>query len=457
MFTLDELIKVSDARVMGRENNSRLKGISLDSRTIKSGQAFLAIKGDRFDGHDFIAEAVKRGARAVILQRPESVPHKPKGAAFLIVRDTIKALADIAGFQRNRFSIPLVAVTGSCGKTTTKEMLAWVLSKKFRVLKNEGTKNNHIGLPLTLLGLNSAVDIAVLEIGTNHFGEVACLAKIAQPNIGLITNIGPAHLENFKDISGVLREKCTLLKYLKRPRIAVLNADDALLRKAGSREEEGGFILGFGIKGHSDFLALRVKRFSNRLEFVVNPGRGINIVLNSLGYCNIYNALAAITVARIFGMDYQVIASALADFNFEQGRLNFMESNKIKFINDSYNSNPLSLKEALDTLNNFPAKGRKIFVMGDMLELGSKKELFHRRAGQQAAWACDIFVTVGRLSKFAASAARLCGFSARNLFSCSSPQEARELLFRRIAVRSDDIVLVKGSRAMRMEEVLKKE
>lgn len=429
--------------------------ISIDSRTIKPGEAFVAVKGQNFDGHDFIAEAVKKGAAAVIVREPGVGSRESWKVPVIPVKDTIKALGDLARAKRNKFDIPLIAVTGSNGKTTVKDMIAWVLSGKFNVLKNEGTQNNHIGLPMTLLKLNKDTQAAVLELGTNHFGEIEYLARIAQPNIAVITNIGPSHLEFFHDLKGVLREKYTLVKNLNKPGIAILNADDRLLGKIGtatvfSKKTVAVPILSFGTR-KSDFWADAIHNSGGKVCFRVN--KKYKFTLNTIGGYNIYNALAAIAVARLFGLSYSRIALRLSSFVFPEGRLNTVERGRIKFIDDTYNANPLSLKEALAAFAKLPVRGRKIVVMGDMLELGVKEDFFHLEAGRQIARACDCFIGVGRRSMLAVSSAKAAGLKNDNIFSCSTAQEARDILFKRIAVTGDDVVLVKGSRSMKMEQV----
>lgn len=453
MFKIDELLEATGGRLISGKNDTLVDGISIDSRTIRPQQAFIAIKGPNFDGHNFVDAAIKKGAKAIIVHRKESIVHSSKKISFIIVEDTTKALGDIARYQRQKFDIPVIAVTGSNGKTTTKEMLAWILSQEFKVLKNIGTKNNQIGLPLTLLNLNGSYDLVVLEVGTNHPGEVEYLARICQPNIGIITNIAPSHLEYFTNLTGVFREKSALLEHLKNPRIAILNADDGLLKKQIAIKKRKPVILSFGIKRRSDFFVTDIEILNGRIKFSVN--QKYVFTLKTVGYFNIYNALAALSVARIFGMQYKDIISGLSAFDFPQNRLEFLELNNIKFINDTYNSNPISLKQAIEALDNFQIKGRKIFVMGDMLELGSRKELFHRQAGRKAARICDVFITVGELSKFAAEAARRAGLNSKNIFACASNLQAQDILFKKVSAGPDDIVLVKGSRAMKMEEILK--
>ncbi len=453
MFTISELLEATKGKLAGQARGITIKGISIDSRTINPQDVFIAIKGNNFDGHDFIDEAIKKGASCVI-KRPVGKRKSRAGKlTFIEVRDTIKALGDIARFQRKKFNIPVVAVTGSNGKTTTKDMIAHVLSGKFKVLKNEGTKNNQIGLPLTLLNLNASSDIAVLEIGTNHPGEVEYLTRICEPSIGIITNIGPSHLEYLRDLGGVLREKYKMVENLKNPHIAILNADDNLLKRKISAKHRKTFILGFGMKGPCDFFACAVKNNVTGFQFCVN--RKYKFTLKTPGYYNIYNALAAIIVARIFGVAYKDIVSGFHTFDFPQSRLKFVEINSVRFIDDTYNSNPLSLKQALNALANFRIAGRKIFVMGDMLELGSLEKSFHYRAGQEAAACCDVFITVGNLSRLAAEGALASHFDTNNIFICQTIDQARKILFGRLSPKKGDLVLVKGSRSMKMEEVFK--
>ncbi len=479
MFRINQLLEATGGKLLNRAGAEDIGGISMDSRTIKPQEAFIAIKGVNFDGHDFIAEAVKKGASAVIVHNVHQFTvHSSrclkKKVPVIKVKDTTKALGDIARFWRKKFlHIPVIAVTGSNGKTTTKEMVSCLLSKKFRVLKSEGTKNNHIGLPMALLGLNSSHDIVVLEIGTNHFGEVDYLSRICRPNIGIITSIGPSHLEYLRNLEGVFREKYSLIKNLEKPYIAILNADDVLLRRKVLNRTQKPLTVGFGLKNRCDFQALDIQTmggrglgFSIKGKYKFTPldrrskiddtcRRLTRFTLKTSGYYNIYNALSAIITARLFGIGYSDIATLLADFDFPRGRLKFIEIKNIKFIDDTYNSNPLSLKQALNALKSFKAKGRKIFVMGDMLELGSYADTFHYQAGEEAVECCDIFITVGKLSMTAARAAGDCGFNKKNIFISDDSVCARDILYKRVSLNKDDIVLVKGSRAMKMEEVFK--
>ncbi|MDD5477137.1 MAG: UDP-N-acetylmuramoyl-tripeptide--D-alanyl-D-alanine ligase [Candidatus Omnitrophica bacterium] len=452
MFKVNEIIKATGGKLIQGKLRDKFEVVSTDSRRLKPGEAFLALKGNNFDGHDFIAEVLKSGVRCLIVERmPECLI--PGRIAVIKVKDTTLALGDIARFQRQKFKLPVIAVTGSNGKTTTKEMIAWVLSDNARVLKNEGTKNNQIGLPQTLIQLCEKDNFAVVEIGTNHFGEVNYLAKIARPNIGVITNIGLSHLEFLKDLNGVLKEKSTLLDNLAKPSLAVLCADDKLLKRIIIRRNRGAHVFTYGINEQSDFCASAIKFRNGKLEFKVNSK--FVFALSTLGHYNIYNALGAISVSRILGLSYPEIAARLAAFKFPKGRLNLIKFKGLTFIDDTYNSNPLSLEAALAALAAAKCKGKKILIMGDMLELGRQKELLHRQIARSITNTCDVLVAVGSLARLTAQAAAEGGFKRKDIFYCPGAAQAGDLLFDKISPGASDIILVKGSRSMKMEEVFK--
>jgi UDP-N-acetylmuramoyl-tripeptide--D-alanyl-D-alanine ligase len=451
VFKVDEIIKATRGRLIQGRLTDKISGISTDSRRLSPQEAFLALRGKNFDGHDFVAKAIKAKVSCIILERkPKTLPSAD--LAVIEVKDTVLALGEIAGYQRQKINLPVIAVTGSNGKTTAKEMIAWVLSANAQVLKNEGTKNNQIGLPQTLIQLNKKHNFAVVEIGTNHFGEVDYLAKIAKPNIGIITNIGPSHLEFLKDLKGVAREKTALLDNLAKPAIALLNADDKLLQGLSNRQLKNQQILSYGLGPKCDFRAGAVKLKKGKVEFKVNAK--FNFELSTLGDYNIYNALAAIATGRIFGLSYSQMRARLAEFKFPKGRLNLIESRGLKFIDDTYNANPLSLSAALKALGAVNCSGRKILIMGDMLELGDQKELLHRQMAWSITNTCDLLIAVGKLARVTAAEARKHGFLPGQVFCCADAPAARDLLFKKISPHADDLILVKGSRSMKMEEVL---
>ncbi|MBP7215704.1 MAG: UDP-N-acetylmuramoyl-tripeptide--D-alanyl-D-alanine ligase [Candidatus Omnitrophica bacterium] len=458
MFKVDALKEATKGCLLHGVPTATVDSLSTDTRNVGPAQAFIALKGERFDGHTFIAAAIAKGATCVIADSQYLRTHSSLYASVdkqrlsvIGVDDTMQAIADIARWQRQRFPIPLVAVTGSNGKTTTKEMVAWLLAEKHSVLKNEGTQNNHIGVPQTLFNLNHTHAWGVLELGTNHFGEIAYLSKICQPTVGVITNIGLSHLEFFKNRSGVFKEKFDLARHLIKPSILVVNADDPFLRKQAVRMQKR-FVVSFGLHNAADFQAQAITYTAGGITFTVNKKHTVK--LQTFGLHNIYNALAALAVARIAGLSYQGVIRALERFEFPRGRFKLVTINNTKFIDDTYNANPCSMREALAAFCSFKNSGRKIFVMGDMLELGRQEEAFHQQVGSQAAQVCDVLVTVGKRSRAAAASALQNGLQKDRIFTCASSSEARSILYRQIAPTAKDVVLIKGSRAMNMEAVL---
>ncbi|PIQ85836.1 MAG: UDP-N-acetylmuramoylalanyl-D-glutamyl-2, 6-diaminopimelate--D-alanyl-D-alanine ligase [Candidatus Omnitrophica bacterium CG11_big_fil_rev_8_21_14_0_20_43_6] len=451
MFKVDDIIRATRGLLVQGNASGRIAGISTDSRSLKPKEAFLALRGKNFDGHNFIRQAIKSGVSCIVVESKPEIPI-PAQLSVIKVKDTTLALGDIGRFQRQKINLPVIAVTGSNGKTTTKEMVAWVLSAHAKVLKNEGTKNNQIGLPQTLIQLTKQDKFAVVEIGTNHFGEVDYLAKIARPNIGIITNIGPSHLEFLKDLKGVFKEKTSLLDNLASPAIALLNADDPALKILLEGKTKGCRIFSYGINTKSDFSASSIKLENGKVEFKVNAK--FNFELSSLGNYNVYNALAAIAAGRILGLNYAGMRARLAGFKFPKGRLNLAEYKGLKFIDDTYNSNPLSLKVALDVLAASRCPGRKILIMGDMLELGQQKELLHRQIAWSITNTCDLLIAVGKLARITASAARRY-WKADRIFCCDNARQAWDLLFKQVNAGAGDLILVKGSRSMKMEGVLR--
>lgn len=465
MFTVDEVIKATGGRLIAGDKNFSARGVSSDSRSIKQGDLFVAIRGRNFDGHNFIDQTIKKGAQIIIVDRDfrfdvaQCRPRANAGkllvkdcakASFVRVDNTKRALADIAKFHRSRLkNIPLVGVTGSCGKTTTKDMIYEILSAEFNVLKNKGTLNNLIGVSHTLLRLNKQVDIAVIEMGTSNLGEIHRLTEMACPNVGVITNIGPSHLEFFGSMESVNNEKFQLIRNLCSPNIAILNGDDRLLKeKIGA--QEGKSIFTFGINNRCDIMASNIKVAKEIINFTLNNKHQFR--LNILGRHNIYNALAAVSCGVIFGIEIDEIKRRLFDFVLSRTRISLRKIRNYQIIDDTYNSNPLSLTCALDTLANLNTKGKKIFVMGDMLELGKKSIPLHRKAGEKIIKSgIDTLITVGHLSDYAADFVKS-RCSDIKVYSCRCSLEAKGILLN--LIRSHDLVLVKGSRAMQMEKIL---
>jgi UDP-N-acetylmuramoyl-tripeptide--D-alanyl-D-alanine ligase len=450
MFKIRDIVEATGGKLIQGDLGSRIKGISIDSRKISSSELFIAIKGANFDGHDFVGEAIRRSSRGVVISRTK-LDRYPENYNVIYVKDTLRALGDIAKFHRSRFSIPVVAITGSCGKTTTKEMVATVLKSKYNVLSNKGTQNNQVGLPLAVLKLRPRHQLAVLELGTNHFGEIEYLSNIAQPTVGILTNIAEAHLEFFKNVSSVFREKFDLVRYLSlHGDWVIYNNDDKFLRKIESKK--GGLrTYTFGMVNKSDFYADSVGLDRNRISFVLN-GRFL-VKMHTPAVHNIYNALAAVACARVFNVNFQQITAALRQFRFPSMRMNIEKINKVCIIDDSYNSNPLSLTNALKTLSFYDCRARKILVCADMMELGRESERIHFAMGKAISrHNIDILITIGRLARNFADGARSRGACRMQIFDFLSKDRAINKLLN--IVGPYDIILVKGSRLMRLETLV---
>ncbi len=432
-----------------------IKGVSIDSRTIKQGELFVAIKGDRFDGHDFVPEAIKRGAWGAIVERSvlESRYASLGGLKNIIaVEDTLLSLQEMSAAHRKKFSIPFVGITGSNGKTTTKEMLASILRQKGPVLKNEGNLNNHIGVPLTLMGLNASHKSAVVEMGMSGPGEIKMLSRLVMPTVGVITNIGPAHLEFLGSVDMVLQAKGELLENMEPNSIAVLNADDRYFETL--RNKFSGSMLTFGINKASDVTAIDIRQGKNFTDFNIrSDGAVVRVRLQAVGRHNVYNALAAAAAALAVGMPIESVKYGLEDFAPISMRSVVKQIKGRLVLEDCYNANPRSMEAALETLVSI-RQGRKIIaVLGDMLELGKASADAHREIGRTAArLGVDLLITVGTLSKFIGDGARYAGMSGDRAIEAGSNAEAAALL--REHSQNGDAILIKGSRAMKMEEIL---
>ena len=422
--------------------------VSTDTRKIGKGALFFAIKGPNFDGHDFLKEAKEKGAAGAVIS--DDTACIPPDFAVFRVKNTVKALGDLARFHRTRYDIPVIALTGSNGKTTTKEMLALILSAKYNVLKNEGTENNFIGVPQTLLKLNKDHNIAVLELGTNHFGEIAYLSDIVQPNCGMIINIGPSHLEFFGSVENVMKEKLDLLKRIGEDASTIVNGDDDGLVDAAKKLCEE--IVTFGLNDGCDFMAERIQESDCGINFALNDTYLVK--LRMLGRHNVYNALAAIAAASLYGIEPGDAAKALQGFVLPKLRMEYQKCDGIEFIFDCYNSNPASLRSAIETLRDMGRGGRKVLIAGDMLELGASGQELHREIGRFAARAkIDLFASVGPLSRYILEGAQEEGIGGESLLRFENSVEAAKAL--KDILREGDLVLVKGSRGMKMEEIKK--
>lgn len=454
MFTIKEILESTGGRLIRGSLDKRVSGVAIDSRTIKPDELFVAIRGKRFNGHSFITQAGFRGAGAILFSdinyiKPASTVRYLDSIPLIKVEDTVLALGALAHYHRARFNISVIAITGSNGKTTTKEMLRSILAKRFNVLYNPGTQNNQIGVPLAMLSLCRNHTLAVIEIGASQPGEIDRLSWIIMPSIGIITNIGPSHLEFFKDLKGVFKVKSELIKNLPKKGKIVINNDDRFL--SGLKDINLKTIT-FGFSQTSNFYGQIIRQTEKGILFLINGRHRVR--LKVLGRHNVYNALASVAVARNFNITYSEIREALDSFQPLPMRMQILNINNVKIINDCYNSNPASLGCALDFLSEYSNRGKKIVVCGDMMELGPEAEKLHLDIGKRIARdRIDFLVTVGSLSKNIASGAHSEGMSRNLIRSFNSTSGAAGFLQK--FTKPDDIVLIKGSRAMQMENVIK--
>jgi UDP-N-acetylmuramoyl-tripeptide--D-alanyl-D-alanine ligase len=429
------------------DSASMATGYSIDSRAVQPGELFFAVRGERLDGHDFVEQALGKGAVAAVVQK-DQVARFPTRSGLMAVEDTLKGLQTLATAVRRLWAKPLVGVTGSTGKTTTKEAIAHVLASRFRVLKSEGNFNNHFGLPLVLLKLEPEHDIAVIEMGMSHRHEITTLAAIAQPNIGVVTNVSAVHMEFFSSVAEIARAKYELIESLPAGATAVLNSDDEYVSQFG-RDFHGKVVL-YGLRSSADVRAEKIESrgVGSTFELVVGGCRE-NVSLQLVGTHNIYNALAAVAVGLEHGLRPSEAVAALKLLAPAEKRGQVIEVGNITVINDCYNSNPKALEAMVDAIAAMPA-GRRIVVAGEMLELGSAAEEMHRSAGRHmAARKIDILVGVRGLAEAMVQAAGQAGIKAQFVIA---PQEAGEWLARE--ARDGDVVLMKASRGVKLEQAL---
>jgi len=423
-------------------------GYSIDSRTIQPGELFFAVKGERLDGHDYVEAALGKGAVAAVVSKDQLHRFSDK-TRLLPVDDTLLALQALATAVRRVWGKPLVGVTGSAGKTTTKEAIAHVLGSRFRVLKSEGNFNNHFGLPLMLLKLEPEHDVAVIEMGMSHAGEIRALAKIAQPEIGVVTNVAPVHLEFFDSLAGIARAKYELVESLPPGGTAVLNADDEYVSQFG--RDFKGRVIRYGMNAAAEVRAENVQSCGtegSRFEVVTAGGRE-PARLPLVGEHNVLNALAAISVGLARGLKVPESAAALARLRPADQRGQVLQLGNITVINDCYNSNPKALHAMVDALAGMKA-GRRIVVAGEMLELGPAGEEMHRDAGRHIAEK-KIDVLIG-VRGFAQAMVEGAGTGATRAEFFATPEQAGEWLARE--ARDGDVVLLKASRGVKLEKAL---
>ncbi len=450
-ITLQEILDAVDGKLCGDVTDLSLtvEKVDTDSRTIHPGSLFLPLEGERFDGHAYINDSLEAGAAGCLFAR-ERTAYLP-GKFYIKVGNTQRALRDLARWYKSRFHIPFVAVTGSVGKTTTKDMVAAVLGERYKVLKTEGNFNNEIGLPLTLLRLNHTHQVCVLEMGMDHFGEIDYLSGIVEPDVGVITNIGDAHIENLGSRENILKAKCELFRHLKTDGLAVLNGDDALLLTQRGQHEVPMVWCGRG-----EDCDYRACDLSGDGESMIRcrmdtPRHHCELEIPALGDHMIYPALTAVAIGEHFGLTQEEIVRGVLHFAPTKMRMNILRrQDDITILNDTYNANPQSMRAAVEVLATGKAK-TKIAVLGDMLELGMLAPMLHAGIGECVARSgIHCLVCAGELAKHIADAAEAAGMA--EVYWRPNKKEALTVLEQ--VVKPNCTVLVKASRAMAFEEIV---
>ncbi len=439
-----DILKVTAGKLICGDENIEVENFEKDNRCIKEGDVFVAIKGENFDGNKFYKEAIKSGAKLCILsEMPEE-----KIGNIVLVEDTIKAISQIAEYKRSLYDIPVVAVTGSVGKTSTKDIIASVMSQKYNVLKTEGNLNNNIGLPFTILRLKNENAI-VVEMGMNHFGEISALSKIAKPTLAVITNIGTAHIGNLGTRENILKAKLEILDGLQGNNIVINNDNDLLRNWQNSKYN----VITYGIKNKDsmyvaeDINSFETKSIFNLLDNKINAKEN-DIEVPISGEHFVLNALCAIAVGRYFNISIEDIKKGIKEFKLTKNRMDIFETkSNVLVVNDTYNANYDSMKAAIEYLEKIE-KRRKIAVLGDMLELGSYSEELHKKIGE-CIENIDILITIGENAKIINDCAKV-----SNKVHFNNNEEAVKEI--KSILKSGDAILLKASNSMKFSEIVDK-
>lgn len=447
--TLAEVARAVGGRLLQGDPAIPFNAVSTDTRKLKAGDLFFALAGERFDAHDYLGEAAARGAAGLVVAREGALP---PGTPVILVRSTLAALQALARYNREKCGVPVIGVTGSTGKTTTKDILAAVLGARMPVIKTEGNLNNEIGLPLTLLTMDHGSRAAVVEMAMRGPGEIDALCRVAHPTAAIITNIGETHLERLGSVSNIAAAKGEMLNHVPADGFALVHADSPFIGREAGRCR--GRVITFGSGGNADLHPLDVKVVEGGSWFTaVAGGERQRFFLPLPGRHNVINALAAIGAARELGLSPGEIAEGLSSAALTGMRLELFHCGGLMIINDAYNANPASTRAALSTQRDLAGSRRRLAVLGNMYELGGRAVAGHREVGQEAAaLAVDCLVAVGDLAREIAEGARGSGLPPERIFCCAGNEEAACVLGG--LLREGDVVLVKGSRGMKMEEII---
>ncbi len=450
-LSIREIVEATGGQLVSGSIETAVSGVSTDSRKINTGCLFIPLIGERFNGHDYIGKALEEGAAAVLTAQEVSAA---EDRCVIKVGDTSRALRDLAAFYRKKFSIPFVGITGSVGKTSTKDMIACVVGSRLKVLKTEGNLNNEIGVPLTIFNLDRNHEAAVLEMGMSGAGEISRLTAIIRPDVAVITNIGMSHIEKLGSRQNILKAKLEILEALNPGGLVVLNGDDALL--AGMKDLLKFRTVFYGMDEGVDYRACNINSHGESGTFfdLAAGGREYNIHIPVPGVHNVHNALAAAAVGCELGIPMEDVVKGITDFSPSKMRMDIILFNGMKIINDAYNASPNSMEAGISVLCEIGLKSRKIAVLGDMLELGEWAEEAHFNVGKYASAAgTDEIIAVGDNARFIAEGALFAGHPQGKVKYFQENAEALTHLQKDL--KPGDVVLVKGSRGMKMEEIVK--
>ena len=449
ILTLEEIVEAVSGEIIYLGNNKFFKNVTTDSRKIKKGDIFIALHGEIFDGNEFVEEAALKGADLCIV---DSIKYNKenisKYTSIIKVEYTNKALMDLAKYYRSKLDIKVIGITGSTGKTSTKDFVAAALSSKLNVFKTEGNFNNEIGLPIMIFKLNNLYDVAVLEMGMSNFGEIHNLADIARPDIAVITNIGISHIENLKTRENILKSKLEITDFFNNNSILIINNDNDMLNAYDNKNIN---IIRIGTSGNVNFKAFDIKLHENSIEYTIkeiNTDKEHNLLIKALGEHNVLNSLLAVACSRVLSIDYEYIQKGINCFEASPMRLDIIRSEKFVIVNDCYNASPDSMIAALNVLSTINGR-RKIAVLGTMMELGDKAYYAHYEVGKYASVkGVDLLLTVGEYNE-----AYKEGYS--NLGDFKGFESKQKLIdYLEKEVIEGDVILIKASRAMRFEDIV---
>jgi UDP-N-acetylmuramoyl-tripeptide--D-alanyl-D-alanine ligase len=450
-ITVCEILAKIGGSLICHQNQVKIDKFTIDSREFKRGYGYIAIKGVKHDGHNYLKEVYKKGCRFFVVSNVNNIDNIKKGSTIISTNDTTQALISIAALKRAKSKTKLIAVTGSCGKTTTKEMLYTILKDKFNVLKSQGNYNNKYGLALTLLKLKPEHQIVIAEMGMNHANEIRQLNETAQADMGIITCVHPVHLAFFKNIERIAEAKWELIETLAENKSAVLNVDSREINRLIKKHKPGVKIISFAINNDADYKATDIMIKNKSLYFKLN--KRYNIKIKALGSFNVYNALAAIAAARELKVPYKTIIQSLKSFRLPSMRMQHIKFKGINFINDGYNANPKSVELALMSLCRMNAKSRRIAVLSDMKELGQNSREFHEGLGRLVAkQKIDMLITYGDESKWISESALKQGMKKKQVYHFKNAKKVADKLIN--LAKDNDVILLKGSRMMKTEEII---